>query len=351
MKKKQIGIGILTAALLLGGGMFSGCTKKADKETLRQAEEKVKAEQYEEALELFAGLEKKDVELRQVYRGMGLAYMGLGDYEKACSFLEKSLKEAGGKVSEWEYDTNYYLAVAFEKSGRRQEAIDTWGNLLAVKEESNSYFERGLLYLKDGNVEKAEADFDMSIAADEKNPKLPVQIYEAVGEDYPELGKKYLQALTGREAKNGEELYYKGIAYRGLGEENAAEDVLKQAVDKGFSEANLILGEMFLVPESYDYGMSFYQAYVKENPEKGEAYVELMGAYMKREDYSGALQVLEQAKETAGEESRKQLLWYEIVCYEYKGDYAAAREKAGDYLEAYPQEEKVQKEYDFLLTR
>lgn len=351
MKKKQIGIGILAAALLLGGSMLSGCTKKADKETLRQAEEKVKAEQYEEALELFAGLEKKEVELKQVYRGMGLSYMGLGDYEKACSFLERSLKEAGGKVSDWEYDTNYYLAVAFEKNGQRQEAIDTWGNLLAVKEESNSYFERGLLYLRDGNIDKAEADFDKSVAVDEKNPKLPVQIYEAVGGDYPELGKKYLQALAGRDAKTGEELYYKGIAYQNLGEENAAEDVLKQAVDKGFSEANLALGEMFLVPESYDYGLSFYQAYVKENPEKGEAYVELMGAYMKREDYSGALQILEQAKEKATGECRKQLLWYEIVCYEYKGDYAAAREKAGDYLENYPREEKVQKEYDFLVTR
>lgn len=330
--------------------LFGGCGKKAQKEQLAKAEALVESENYEEALEQFKELKKADVDLRRVYRGMGIAYMGMEQYEDAISAFEKSLKEAGGKISDWEYDTNYYLAIAFEKSGNRQEAIDTWSNLLAVKKESESYFQRGLLYLKDKKEDKAEKDFDAAIAVDGENAALPIRIWESVGADYPELGAKYLQELVKREAKSGEALYYKGLAYLKLGETTAAEDTLKQAVKKGYSEANLTLGEMFNVEESYDYAIGFYQAYLKDNPDSEKAYEELMAAQMVQKDYTGALATFDAAKEKKNMNGEN-LDWYEIVCYEYMGDYATAREKAAAYVEAWPRNEKAVKEYEFLQTR
>ena len=338
--------------ILLGMALFlGGCAKKADRESLERAEALVREESYEEALTIFEGLRESDVDMRRVYRGIGLSYMGMEQYGDAISALEKSLKEAGGKISDWEYDTNYYLAIAFEKDGQRQEAIDTWSNLLSVKKESESYFQRGLLYLEDGKKEKAEKDFDSAIAADEGNGSLPVRIYETVSEDYPELGEKYLRNLVEREAKSGEALYYKGIAYRNLGETTAAEDTLKQAVKEGFSKANLVLGEMFNVEESYDYAISFYQAYLEANPESEQAYEELMAAQMVQKDYTGALSTLAEAAGKLENLSGEKLNWYEIICYEYIGDYQTARDKAEAYAEAWPRNGKAQKEYEFLLTR
>ena len=344
--KRRSWIIFLGMILLLGG-----CAKKADKESLERAEKLVKEESYEEALAIFEDLQDSKVDMRRVYRGIGLSYMGMEQYEDAISALEKSLKEAGGKISDWEYDTNYYLAIAFEKNGQRQEAIDTWRNLLNVKEESESYFQRGLLYLEDGKREEAEKDFDAAVDTDKENGSLPVRIYEAVSTDYPELGEKYLRSLVEREAKSGESLYYKGLAYLKLGETTAAEDTLKQAVKEGFSEANLALGEMFNAEESYDYAISFYQAYLEANPESEQAYEELMAAQIVQKEYAGALSTLAEAAGKLENLSGEKLDWYEIICYEYMGDYQTARDKAAAYAEAWPRNEKAQKEYEFLLTR
>lgn len=343
--RNKVWIVFLAMALLLGG-----CAKKSDKENLEKAETLVKEEAYQEALDLFDGLKDSDVDMRRVYRGIGLSYMGMEQYEDAISAFEKSLKEAGGKISDWEYDTNYYLAAAFEKNGQRQEAIDTWSNLLDIKKESESYLQRGLLYLQDQKEDKAEKDFDAAVSEDPANAELPVRIYEAVSVDYPELGAKYLRQLVEREAKDGEALYYKGLAYLNLEEMTAAEDTLKQAVKEGYSQANLTLGEMFNVEESYDYAIGFYQAYVKDNPESERAYEELMAAQMVQKDYTGALGTLATAREIK-DISGKTLDWYEIICYEYMGDYQTARDKAAVYAEAWPQNEKAQKEYEFLQTR
>lgn len=344
--KRRSWIILLGVVLLLGG-----CTKKADRERLERAESLVKAESYEEALGIFEGLKESGVDMRRVYRGIGLSYMGMEQYSDAILALEKSLKEAGGKISDWEYDTNYYLAIAFEKDGQRQEAIDTWSNLLSVKKESESYFQRGLLYLEDGKEEEAEKDFDAAIAADEGNGSLSIRIYEAVCADYSELGEKYLRGLVERDAKSGEALYYKGIAYLKLGETTAAEDTLKQAVKEGFSEANLALGEMFNTEESYDYAISFYQAYLEANPESEQAYEELAAAQIVQKDYTGALATLAEAAGKLENLSRERLDWYEVICYEYLGDYQTARDKAAAYVEAWPRNAKAQKEYEFLLTR
>ena len=344
--KRRSWIVLLGMALLLGG-----CAKKADRESLERAESLIKEESYEEALAIFEDLTESDVDMRRVYRGIGLSYMGMEQYGDAASAFEKSLKEAGGKISDWEYDTNYYLAIAFEKNGQKQDAIDTWSNLLNVKEEAESYFQRGLLYLEVGKEEEAEKDFDVAISVDEENGSFPVRIYEAVSADYPQLGEKYLRGLAEREAKSGEALYYKGIAYLNLGETTAAEDTLKQAAKEGFSEANLALGEMFNVEESYDYAIGFYQTYLEANPESEQAYEELMAAQMVQKDYAGALGTLAEAAGKLENLSGEKLDWYEIICYEYMGDYQTARDKAAAYIEAWPRNEKAQKEYEFLLTR
>ena len=45
------------------------------------------------------------------------------------------------------------------------------------------------------------------------------------------------------------------------------------------------------------------------------------------------------------------MLYNEIVAYEYKRDFATAKEKMKIYLEQYPEDEAALRENEFLSTR
>ena len=69
------------------------------------------------------------------------------------------------------------------------------------------------------------------------------------------------------------------------------------------------------------------------------------------EDYESALKTL-QAGIALGESGvLKNLMQEEIACLEKMGDFAGAREKAAKYLEKYPDDAMMQKEYEFLKSR
>ena len=77
---------------------------------------------YEEALKCFdaALLNKEDARLS--YRGQGLAYMGLTEYDKAAEYLEKALSYSDFNVEQMDFDINYYLATAYYKLGELDKA-------------------------------------------------------------------------------------------------------------------------------------------------------------------------------------------------------------------------------------
>lgn len=60
-------------------------------------------------------LNKEDARLS--YRGQGLAYMGLTEYDKAAEYLEKALSYSDFNVEQMDFDINYYLATAYYKLG------------------------------------------------------------------------------------------------------------------------------------------------------------------------------------------------------------------------------------------
>ena len=50
-------------------------------------------------------------------------------------------------------------------------------------------------------------------------------------------------------------------------------------------------------------------------------------------------------------EDEQNLRRNEILAYEYKGDFASAKEKMASYVEDYPEDETAAREYQFLQTR
>lgn len=336
-------------------GIFSlsvaGCSSKNSNKKIQQGNEAIESGNYEEALEVFGALKKSDGDKTEIYRGLGISYIGLGDYENGIKALKKSLQQSDGTVGDWEFDTSFYLAMAYEKNGQRKEAIDVYTNILELKKDKEAYFQRGILYLKNGKTEKAMKDFDNAIEMDKKNLSLYLDIYEQWELAEKEGGEKYLQLVLEAKASEGEDLYYRGLAYEKLGEENAAIDTLRQAIDKGYSKANLALGRLYDEPESKDAALACYEAYLEANSTAIEAYQELANYQIASGDYQDALVTVQDGLSLKDAKDTQGLLKCEIACYEYLQDYETARNKAAEYLENYPYDKDVQKELEFLQTR
>ena len=110
-------VAIVATVLLLGG-----CSRKQENTNLSAGMELVEQYDFQGALESFeqALLNNEDLELS--YRGQGLAYMGLGNYADAETAFLKSIENADQRLTDLEYDTNYYLAAAYMKQGKYEDA-------------------------------------------------------------------------------------------------------------------------------------------------------------------------------------------------------------------------------------
>ena len=67
--------------------------------------------------------------------------------------------------------------------------------------------------------------------------------------------------------------------------------------------------------------------------------------------YDSALENIAQGLKENSKEDEQGLLYNEIVAYEYKRDFATAKEKMKTYLEQYPEDEAALRENEFLSTR
>ena len=67
--------------------------------------------------------------------------------------------------------------------------------------------------------------------------------------------------------------------------------------------------------------------------------------------YEDALSYIQTALASEDVEDEQNLRRNEILAYEYKGDFASAKEKMASYVEDYPEDETAAREYQFLQTR
>ena len=108
--------------MAFGMCMLTGCGNEVKNTNINKGMEQLEQMDYNGALESFeaALVYKEDEQL--IYRGEGLANMGLGDYETATECFLNSISYAEGNVTDLEFDTNYYLASAYYKLGKYEEA-------------------------------------------------------------------------------------------------------------------------------------------------------------------------------------------------------------------------------------
>lgn len=127
------------------------------------------------------------------------------------------------------------------------------------------------------------------------------------------------------------------------------------------------LDDLDYIAESYKgIGMAYYElgqyidaaenleiAIQKGETDLGTTYYILAVSYMQMEEYESALNniVIALTKSGNSDELVKELRFNEILCMEKTSDWVGAKAKATSYLEVYPDDEKMQKELEFLITR
>ena len=118
----------------------------------------------------------------------------------------------------------------------------------------------------------------------------------------------------------------------------------------GSSEVVSLLGQTYEQLGDYNYAASVYNNYLSQTPD-AQIYNQLGLCDLHIGDYEAALAAFQAGIAMEGSQIMQTLRFNEIVAYEYLGQFDQARLKMEEYLTAYPDDAKAQREYEFLQTR
>lgn len=333
--------------------MLAGCGNNKSNPNVAEGMKAIEELRYNDALICFEAATVNKEDSRLISRGKGIASMGVLDYETAITCLEECLFHSKGKVSDMDYDINYYLAAAYCKSGEYSEAEQVYSAILDMRpEEADAYYLRGNARLEQGQFEKAKADFDKLIELLPNDFDKLIKIYEVLeSHRYKEIGQEYLQeALNNRVAKMG--AYDKGRINYYLGEYQQAYLSLEEAKKLDTPEVYLYLGKAYEATGDYNYAINnVYTTYLNKHMGNALIYNQLGLCYMNQKNYELALSAFQSAMNMESNEIMQTLYFNEVVAYEFLGEYTKAAALLDSYLQTYPDDEVAKREYGFLITR
>ena len=342
----------LAAAFAFVGVLLVGCSADEQLSYTAQGMAAVESLEYEEALSCFNNAQDAGEDEQLIYRGMGLAYMGLTNYEDAVTYLEAALHTGSSRVEDVDFDINYYLATAYFKIGRAQDAINAYNAILNLRpREKNAYYLRGLVKLSINDFDGAQADFGEAVALDSRDYDQMIRIYMALDEyGYKDAGMVYLQNALTENEKSISDYDMGRICYYMGDYENARNYLtrLKPATDYG---AALYLGRTYEALGDYNYAANIYEEYAANDQSKAEIYNQLGLCEMKMNNYESALEAFQAAMNIEDNGMMQTLKFNEIVAYEYMEEYKTAAALMSSYLRSYPDDAAAQREYEFLQTR
>lgn len=330
--------------------LLTGCGS-GKQESTEQGMAAIEALDYQGALTCFEKALANGEDPELVYRGQGIAYIGLTQYEDAAASLEKALSYCRGIPGSLEYDTNYYLAMAYYKSGEIDKALAVYDAILDLKKDKTAYCLRGILELEKDNYDRASADFDKAISMDPTDYDCLIDIYTGLERfGYKEAGKEYLEQAM---AAGGETInsYDKGRLYYYLEDYEEARNSLEQARDLGGEDAVLYLGRTYEALGDYNYAASVYVTYLEKHDDSPEVLNQLGLCRMQKGEYQEALEAFQRGIELENNSCLQALKFNEITAYEHLTQYKKAAVLMEAYLQSYPDDSEALREYEFLKTR
>lgn len=304
----------------------------------------------ESAFQMALNLSEKD---KYAYRGLGIAYLRQGRYEEAVAAFFTAIEMAGTKVGQAEFDTLLYRAEAEIGMGDYAGAAATYKILVEAEPKNADYrYLLGRVFLMQGSLEEALAEFDQGVSNAPKDYVYYVNIYKLLDErGYAEEGKNYLKSALTIGGDSDEIHQYRGEIQYLLENYSSAAAEFGAAKDSLDSRYLLFYGTCY---SRMGDGQTAYEIYMKaleQSEEKAPLYQELALLKMDEGDYRAALSFLEQGIALNDVSVQKDLKYAEAVCYEYLHEYRTALERFEAWQAEFGGSPEATHEIEFLRTR
>lgn len=311
----------------------------------------ITALEYETALEHFTAAEEVAEDAQQIARGRGIAYLGLASYKEAIEQFLLALSYSDEFVDNFDFDTNYYLATAYFKNGQSEEAEKVYSAILALRDDRDAHFLRGISLLEQDKLSEAKADFDIALSRDASDYDMRIEVAKVLEErGYDTDAKAYLQAALGNNEKKIS-AYEKGRLSYYMGDYEAARNYLESGKGSKDADTILLLGQTYEKLGDYNYAASIYSNYLTQNPGDVIIYNRLGMCKLQSGDARSALDFFEQALALEDPSMTQTLKFNQIVAYEYLGEFDQAAVLMKNYLQIYPDDKDAVREYEFLKSR
>lgn len=350
MKKRFFKLTILGISI---SAVLTGCNFRGSAASnLDLGMNAIEAQEYSEALNCLNRALADNENKRLTYRGLGIAHMGMGEYDQAVDDFMNSLKDSNGLVGKLDYDINYYMALAQFKSGDLDAALDTYNAILALDDkQADAHYLRGRIELLKNDKTAALADFDRAVQLKSSDYDLYISIYEALDDAGDKQdGENYINMALQNNGKMTD--YQSGLFSYYLGKYDEARQSLEAARKNDESDKLVLyLGRSYEALGDMNYAATLYREYLEKNPDSACIYNEEGLMYLKQEEYMKALTAFENGMALNDPSYNQSLMFNEAVTYEYLLDFKKAAVLMKEYIEKYPDDEEAQREYIFLSTR
>ncbi len=342
-----------TIAGLCISALMTGCSLKGvGGSNLDLGMDAIEAQDYGEAVTCLERALANNEDKKLCYRGLGIAHMGLAQYDDAIDDFMKALRESNGIIGKVDYDINYYMAMAQYKKGELSDALDTYNAILALDDkQAQAHYLRGRIELLKNDREAALADFDRAVELKSSDYDLYINIYEALdAAGLKSDGENYINLALQKNGKMTD--YQSGLFSYYLGNYDDARESLEAARSDDESDRLILyLGRSYEALGDMNYAANLYREYLDKDPDSASIYNEEGLMYLKQEEYMKALTAFENGKALNDPSYNQSLMFNEAVTYEYLLDFKKAGVLMKEYLEKYPDDEEAQREYIFLSTR
>ena len=321
----------------------------------------VEQKSYDEALGYFnqaEGCAENDDQKALLNRGRGIACLYQGDYQTAIKWFGDALN-ISSQSNDIRIDTLYNKAEAEQKSGDYQAAVQSYGQIIDLKDDAGTRMLRGMAYMQLQDYASAEKDLYAAIKQSRKSYTVYRTLYsalEAQGKD--DEAKQVLNDALQLSGSSSEDYYNRGMIYVDLQDYTNAADILNKSYDKGYKAALLGLGEVSYTQQDYDTALTYYEKYFDEVDISSvdaslaaKAYNQYAAVLLAKGEYEKAAQACESGLTYNDRESDAALSFNLIVSYEHLEQWEDAYNTAKTYVSKYPEDTKGQKEYQFLESR
>lgn len=306
------------------------------------------------AISMMTACDNKEARENELaYRRIGINCMGEKNYEGAIEAFSNALSQANGKVGKVEIDICYYKAAAQSAAGDYEGAHETYESLVEYdKDNSDVYYLRGCLYLKEGDVDKAVEDYDKAVKLAGCNFEIYLQIYDDLNKaGEKNVADKYIKEGLDLVPQDADDYTHLGRLYMLRKEYDRALENMQKGLEEGDLQAQLYLAECMELKGESAKATEYYKSYAKDNAQNSEILNKIGENLMKQEKYEEALEYFELGLSAEKITDQQELMKNEIMALEYSGDFAKAKEKIAAYTEKYPDDEEAAREKVFLETR